>query len=230
MLARGSVGCVWQCLGRAGVRPVSALALAAVVPTSMSHRCATATTSAGAVSAAATAPRDDDGAVNVVPPSCQAVAGPYERVGNVFLVQCVDLPVKYTRQINAVLRKLRFEFRGQWTVHPDTPEVREALFRVRHIVRIEQVPLDEMKRLLGMPAHVRFGDLEAGLPRLRGRGVGAKHPYVASMVNFNQFRRMRIKDVLERDAVELRLLAARKQLRRMAEQREPPQDSNGGSQ
>jgi ribosomal protein L30/L7E len=147
------------------------------------------------------------------PESQQATPGPYRKVGNVFLCLCTDIPAKYTPQINKILRELRFEFRGQLTAHPDTPAVREKLFRVRHIVKVEMISTDEMKESLNIPEHVTFCDLEAGgLNRFRGTGPSAKYPYVKSMIRFANFRKQRIQDILERDQVEIKLVEAKKNL------------------
>jgi ribosomal protein L30/L7E len=137
--------------------------------------------------------------------------GPYEQVGNVFLVYCDDHPFKHAWEVNRVLRDLRFEFKGQLTIHPDTPQVRERLFRVRHIVSIEMVALDELKQMMGVPAHITFSDLATGIPLNHGRGPAAAMPLTRSRINFVQNRRMRLRDVMERDAAELKLLKLRKE-------------------
>lgn len=146
-----------------------------------------------------------------VPPTHQAQTGPYEKVGNIFICYNTDIPAKYTPQINLILRHLRFEFRGQMTIHPDTPEIREKLFRVRHLVRVEMVSLDEAKEILGVPQHVKFRDLESnGLNNYRQVGPDAMHPYIRSQIRFRRYRKERIRDILERDQVELKLLDAKK--------------------
>lgn len=146
-----------------------------------------------------------------IPESHRATPGPYRKVGNIFLVSCADIPAKYTPQINKILRELRFEFRGQVTVHPDTPEVRERLFRVRHIVKFDMITTDEAKAILNIPEYVTFSDLEAGgINRYGAAGPSAPYPYLKSRFMFDNYRRQRIQDILERDQVEMKLLEAKK--------------------
>ena len=110
-----------------------------------------------------------------------------------------------------MLRELRLEFRGSVTFHPDTPAVRERLFRARHVVQFEMIPLDEMKEILGVPQHVDFCDLEsAGLNQYRGVGAATAYPYLKSVHRFLNFRKDRMKEIIERDQVEKKLLKARK--------------------
>lgn len=146
-----------------------------------------------------------------IPPSQKATPGPYRKVGNIFICHCNEIPAKYTPQINKILRDLRFEFRGQVTVHPDVPAVRERLFRVRHIVKIDMISTDEMKQILDIPEYVTFNDLEAGgLNKYRQSGPSTPYPYLRSYFQFDNYRRKRIADILERDSVELKLLEAKK--------------------
>lgn len=102
---------------------------------------------------------------------------------------------------------------GQTTVVPDIPEVRRQLWRVRHIVRIDTMDLDEAKALVGIPEHVTFTDLNGSLPPSFGRGGSYKNPLMRSKANFMRLRKMRLRDVLHRDQLEKRLLEEkRKQL------------------
>jgi ribosomal protein L30/L7E len=135
---------------------------------------------------------------------------PHRTVGGVFLVYCVDHPFKYTWEITKMLRDLRLEFRGQLTIHPDIPAVRKLLWRTRQVVRIERLDLDEAKVLVGIPSHMQFRDLAKQIPRTFGRTRGSSNPILRSRMNFMQYRRMRIRDLLHRDAVEKKLLAAKK--------------------
>ncbi|GET85692.1 hypothetical protein, conserved [Leishmania tarentolae] len=138
-------------------------------------------------------------------------AGPYRRVGNVFIVTCIDHPFKFSWEVNRMLRELRLEFMGQTTIVPDLPQVRKRLWRVRHIVRIDQLDLDEAKALIGVPEHVSFRDLAAQIPPTFGRGGSAANPHMRSKMNFMRLRRMRLRDVMHRDQIEQRLLEAKRQ-------------------
>lgn len=134
------------------------------------------------------------------------LAGPYRRVGNVFVVSCEDHPFKHGWEVNRMLRDLRIEFRGQTVIHPDIPDVRKRLWRVRHLVRIDIMDLDEAKALVGVPAHMNFSELNAQIPATFGRGGGVSSPSIRSKVRFMRLRRMRLRDVLHRDELEKRLL------------------------
>ncbi|EPY34241.1 hypothetical protein STCU_01730 [Strigomonas culicis] len=177
-----------------------------------------ASTDAGsATSAAAAAPP---------PPPTNAttvVVGPYRRVGNVFIVTCVDHPFKFSWEVNRALRELRLEFRGQTSIVPDIPAVRLQLWRVRHIVQIDCLDLDEAKALVGVPEHIRFTDLNRQLSPQFGRGGAQPDPHLRSRANFMKLRRMRLRDVMERDALEQRVLAERKRQRAAQQAPAPPQ-------
>lgn len=133
-------------------------------------------------------------------------AGPYRRVGNVFIVTCIDHPFKFSWEVNRMLRELRLEFMGQTTVVPDIPSVRKRIWRVRHVVRIDQLDLDEAKALIGIPEHISFRDLAAQIPPTFGRGGSVANPHMRSKMNFMRLRRMRLRDVMHRDQLEKRLL------------------------
>lgn len=135
---------------------------------------------------------------------------PYRRVGNVFVVRCIDHLFKHGPEVNAAMRCLRFEFKGQVTVHPDIPNVRKQLFIARHCVSIDMLDLDEAKATIGIPAHINFTDLARQLPVNSWRGPSQRSPLTNSKVSFTAYRRARLHDVLERDDVEKRLLAKRK--------------------
>ncbi|KAG5512225.1 hypothetical protein GH5_07710 [Leishmania sp. Ghana 2012 LV757] len=140
-------------------------------------------------------------------------AGPYRRVGNVFIVTCTDHPFKFSWEVNRMLRELRLEFMGQTTIVPDIPQVRKRLWRVRHIVRIDQLDLDEAKALIGVPEHISFRDLAAQIPPTFGRGGSVANPYMRSKMNFMRLRRMRLRDVMHRDQLEKRLLEEKRRAR-----------------
>lgn len=141
------------------------------------------------------------------PSSTTAIAaGPYRRVGHIFIVTCVDHPFKFSWEVNRMLRELRLEFMGQTTIVPDIPQVRKQLWRVRHIVRVDHLDLDEAKALIGVPEHISFSDLAAQIPPTFGRGRAVANPLLRSKMNFMQLRRMRLRDVMHRDALEKRLL------------------------
>ncbi|KAK7198505.1 hypothetical protein NESM_000811800 [Novymonas esmeraldas] len=140
-------------------------------------------------------------------PSTTAIAaGPYRRVGNIFIVSCIDHPFKFSWEVNRVLRELRLEFMGQSTIMPDIPATRKRLWRVRHIVRVDQLDLDEARALVGVPEHISFRDLASQITPTFGRGRAVANPGLRSKMNFMQLRRMRLRDVLHRDALERRLL------------------------
>ncbi|CAD2220251.1 hypothetical protein AGDE_02167 [Angomonas deanei] len=122
------------------------------------------------------------------------------------MVLCNDHPFKYSWEVNRVLRDLRLEFRGQTVIVPDIPAVRRQLWRVRNMVRIDMLDLDEAKALVGIPEHIQFRDLNRQIPATFGRGKGVPNPHLRSKKNFMHLRRMRLRDVLHRDALELRLL------------------------
>lgn len=138
------------------------------------------------------------------------VTAPHRRVGNIFIVHCVDHPFKFGWEINRMLRELRLEYMGQTSIVPDIPVVRKQLWRVRHVVRIEQIDLDEAKALVGVPEHISFRDLNAQIPASFGRGGATANPVLRSKRNFMRYRRMRMRDVLHRDQLEKRLLEERR--------------------
>lgn len=141
----------------------------------------------------------------VVPP-------PHRIVGGVFVVTCNDHPFKHGWQVVRSLRDLRLEFRGQTSIHPDTPQVRLRLWRVRHVVRMERLDLDEVRELIGVPSHIEFEQLNRQLPNDFGRTKGTKGPALRSKMHFMQYRRMRLRDVLHRDAIEKRLLEEKRKV------------------
>ncbi|CAJ1005014.1 hypothetical protein Q4I28_000329 [Leishmania naiffi] len=143
---------------------------------------------------------------NTVTSTTAIAPGPYRRVGNVFIVACVDHPFKFSWEVNRMLRELRLEFMGQTTIVPDIPQVRKRLWRVRHVVRIDQLDLDEAKALIGVPEHISFRDLAAQIPPTFGRGGSVANPHMRSKRNFMRLRRMRLRDVMHRDQLEKRLL------------------------
>jgi ribosomal protein L30/L7E len=146
-------------------------------------------------------------------PSQQHVPPPPHRtVGGVFIVLCSDHPFRHQWEVVKSLRDLRLEFKGQLTIHPDIPNVRKLLWRTRHVVRIERLDLDEAKAMVGVPTHMQFSDLARQIPRTFGRTKGMHNPGLRSKMNFTQYRKMRIRDILHRDAVEKKLLAAKKNL------------------
>lgn len=138
--------------------------------------------------------------------------GPYRRVGNIFIVLCVDHPFKFSWEINHVLRSLRLEYMGQTVIHPDIPEVRRLLWRVRHVVRVDMLDLDEAKAMVGIPEHINFSDLSAQIPPTFGRGKAYSSPVMRSKANFMRLRRMRLRDVVQRDELEKQLLEERRRL------------------
>jgi ribosomal protein L30/L7E len=139
--------------------------------------------------------------------------GPYRTVGNVIIVRCIDHPFKHFWEVNKELRDLRLEFKGQTTVVPDTPFFRKKLWRVRHVVKLDMMDLDEVRSLIGVPSHIKFQELRQQIPLNFGRGRGRRSPFSRSRVNFHALRSQRLRDILERDAVEKRLLAKKKELR-----------------
>nr|7ANE_S Chain S, uL30m [Leishmania major] len=151
-------------------------------------------------------------------------AGPYRRVGNVFIVTCIDHPFKFSWEVNRMLRELRLEFMGQTTVVPDIPPVRKRIWRVRHVVRVDQLDLDEAKALIGIPEHISFRDLAGQIPPTFGRGGSVANPHMRSKMNFMRLRRMRLRDVMHRDQLEKRLLEERHH----ALQQQQQQQQGGG--
>ena len=147
-----------------------------------------------------------------VPPEQQLAPGPYRKVGNIFVVNVHDHPYKYGWEINRCLRDLKLEHRGEVRVHPDTPEVRERLFRVRHLVNIDMMTTDEAKDMIGVPRAVGFAQLKTTLPRNYGAGLTQDRDVEQSWVDFMETRRNRLRDIMQRDALELRLLKRRKEL------------------
>ncbi|AIN95405.1 hypothetical protein LPMP_040810 [Leishmania panamensis] len=158
---------------------------------------------------------------NTVTSTTAIAPGPYRRVGNVFIVSCVDHPFKFSWEVNRMLRELRLEFMGQTTIVPDIPQVRKRLWRVRHVVRIDQLDLDEAKALIGVPEHISFRDLAAQIPPTFGRGGSVANPHMRSKMNFMRLRRMRLRDVMHRDQLEKRLLE---------EKRHALQQQSGGAE
>lgn len=145
------------------------------------------------------------------PSSTTAIAaGPYRRVGNIFIVTCIDHPFKFSWEVNRMLRDLRLEFMGQTTIVPDIPQVRKTLWRVRHVVRVDHLDLDEAKALVGVPEHISFRDLAAQIPTTFGRGGAVANPHMRSKHNFMRLRRMRLRDVMHRDELEKKLLEERR--------------------
>lgn len=136
----------------------------------------------------------------------------HRRVGNVFFVACVDHPFKHGWETNRMLRDLRLEFMGQTTIVPDIPQVRKALWRVRHVVRVDMLDLDEAKALIGVPESVSFRDLNAQIPAHFGRGGATPNPHYRSKLRFMQLRRMRLRDVMHRDALEKRILEEKRKV------------------
>lgn len=178
------------------------------------QRAAAAAAAAGPDSAGmAAAPNPHDAAVDTAKRNATTVlAGPYRRVGNVFIVTCEDHPFKHGWEVNRMLRDLRLEFKGQTTIHPDIPEVRKRLWRVRHIVRVDLLDLDAAKELVGIPAHVSFSDLASQIPRSFGRGGATANPGIRSKVRFMRLRRMRLRDILHRDQLEKSILEEKRKL------------------
>lgn len=169
-----------------------------------------AAAAAAATTAAATAAGAPP-ASNAAAPSTTAVAaGPYRRVGNIFFVHCIEHPFKFSWEVNRTLRELRLEFMGQTTIVPDTPQMRKRLWRVRHIVRVDHLDLDEAKALIGVPEHMSFRDLAAQLPSNFGRTRAVANPRLRSKMNFMELRRMRLRDVMHRDQLEKKLLAEKR--------------------
>ena len=152
-----------------------------------------------------------------VPEAQRMAPGRYRRVGHVFIVEVVDYPFKYEWEINHILRLLRLEFRFQTSIVPDEPRTRAMLFRVRHIVRINQVDTDELKKMLGIPSHVHFRDMLKTLPDGVWGGDAIQMTgdinYKYSLTAFTRFRKDRLKDILHRDALELKLLKEKKRLK-----------------
>jgi ribosomal protein L30/L7E len=134
-------------------------------------------------------------------------------VGNIIVVRCIDHPFKHFWEVNKELRDLRLEFKGQTVVVPDTPFVRKKLWRVRHVVQLDMLDLDEVRALIGVPTHVKFQELRAQIPLNFHRGVARRSPFARSRVNFHALRAQRLRDILERDALEKRLLLKKKELR-----------------
>ncbi|RNF20744.1 uncharacterized protein Tco025E_03652 [Trypanosoma conorhini] len=150
--------------------------------------------------------------------------GPYRYVGNIFIVHCDDHPFKHSWEINRTLRELRLEYKGQTTIVPDIPPVRKQLWRARHVVKVDMLDLDEAKALIGVPEHVSFSDLASQIPATFGRVRAVANPVLRSKMNFMKLRRMRLRDVLHRDALELRLLEERRKALAEAQQNaeQPP--------
>ncbi|RNF01969.1 hypothetical protein TraAM80_06689 [Trypanosoma rangeli] len=158
--------------------------------------------------------------------STSIAPGPYRHVGNIFIVQCDDHPFKHSWEINRMLRELRLEYKGQTTILPDIPPVRKQLWRVRHVVKVDMLDLDEAKTLIGVPEHVSFSDLASQIPATFGRVRAVANPVLRSKMNFMKLRRMRLRDVLHRDALELRLLEERRKAARAAQQNEEQQPAS----
>jgi ribosomal protein L30/L7E len=141
----------------------------------------------------------------------QLAPGPYRRVGNIIVAHVVDHPYKYGWEIHRALRNLKLDYRGESRVLPDTPQVREWLFRVRHIVSVDMMSLDEAKDMLGVPRGVTFRELQAALPHNSGAGVQRDFDTEQGFVDLAETRRMKLRDVMQRDALELRLLRKKKE-------------------
>lgn len=116
-----------------------------------------------------------------------------------------------------MLRELRLEFMGQTTIVPDIPAMRLRLWRVRHVVRVDLLDLDEAKALIGVPEHIHFRDLAQKISPMFGRGGATSSPVIRSKKEFMRLRRMRLRDVLHRDELEKRLLAERRAALQTAE-------------
>ncbi len=175
-----------------------------------------------AVSAAAhAASSHPQSALGAAHASQRMTLGPYRVVGNVIVVRCIDHPFKHFWEVNKELRDLRLEFKGQTVVVPDTPAVRTKLWRVRHVVKLDMLDLDEVRQLVGVPTHIKFQELRQQIPLNFGRGRGRRSPFARSRVAFHSLRSQRLRDILERDAVEKRLLAKRKALRAGQQQQKP---------
>lgn len=194
---------------------VAFLRRASSVPTAVAHHraaigCSLRLCSGGAPGAGVT---DSSTLKPPVTMAARPAAYPPQRtVGGIFLVHCRDHPFKHSWEVTRMLRDLRLEFRGQFTIHPDIPEVRKKLWRARNAVAIERLDLDEAKELVGVPSHITFSDLAQQIPSTFGRGKAVPNPILRSKQNFMQYRRMRIRDVLHRDALEKRLLNEKIQL------------------
>lgn len=125
-----------------------------------------------------------------------------------------------------MLRELRLEFMGQMTIVPDIPMVRRQLWRVRHVVRVDMLDLDEAKALAGIPEHITFSDLNAQITPTFGRGRSYSSPVIRSKAEFFKLRRMRLRDVLHRDQLEKELLEEkRRALQRSEKQGESKEDT-----
>lgn len=169
--------------------------------------------SSNSTSSAAEERQQEQTATPVAPAAAAtAVAAPFRKVGNVLIVHCVDHPFKFSWEINRMLRDLRLEFMGQTVIVPDIPPVRKRLWRVRHIVRVDALDLDEAKALIGVPKHITFTDLNSAIPVHFGRGPAGASPNIRSRRNFMRLRRMHLRDVVHRDEVEKRLLEERRSL------------------
>merc|ERR1711991_238268 len=75
---------------------------------------------------------------------------------------------------------------------------------------IDMMSTDEVKEMLGIPAAVNFTELEAALPRNFGANVVKDFDTEAVFADFMETRRMRLRDVMQRDALELKILAEKK--------------------
>eukprot|EP00744_Colponema_vietnamica_P024884 GILI01036423.1.p1 GENE.GILI01036423.1~~GILI01036423.1.p1 ORF type:complete len:206 (-),score=30.58 GILI01036423.1:71-688(-) len=146
-------------------------------------------------------------------------ASPHRKVGNVFIIYCIDHPFKYQWETARMLRELRIEFKGQTVICPDIPQVRLRLWRVRHIVKIDMVDTDELKQMIGVPSHIKFSDLRRQLPvHVGDANKSAGNPYLRSRVDFMLYRRQRMRDIMHRDQQELKLLAEKKKLKAAQQQ------------
>ena len=146
-----------------------------------------------------------------LPEHDQLKAGPYQKVGNIIIIELNHHLWQQPWEVSRALRELNFEYRGQVTVHPDIPEVRERLFHCRNLVNIDIMPIDEMKRLLCIPAHITFNDLLSQIPETWGDHPPATFEYTVAVKKFAQYRKERIRDIMHRDAMELRLLRLRRE-------------------
>lgn len=128
-----------------------------------------------------------------------------------------------------MLRELRLEFMGQVTIAPDIPMVRRQLWRVRHVVRVDMLDLDEAKALAGIPEHITFSDLNAQITPTFGRGRAYSSPVVRSKAEFFKLRRMRLRDVLHRDQLEKELLEEKRRALQLSEKQDNHKEDSAES-
>ena len=142
--------------------------------------------------------------------SQQVLPGPYRRVPNIIVLRSIDHPFKNGWEVAKVLRDLRIEFKGQTVIHPDVPRVRELIWHCRHMVEIDIISIDEMKSILGIPKHITFTDLQRTLPHSFHRTPNQGNPLMHGKVQFSEYRKMRLRDIMQRDALELKILHEKK--------------------